>query len=106
MIPISILVQSETNIFPLMSKMKPLSGCVIFTDQNLHCSVEHGKKIESLEFGLSVMHMVTSRAKINSRESLVICMLKLLLDDLKILDMVAIMREYFYLTDNYDLCCK
>lgn len=70
------------------------------------CSVDYGKKMESLEFGLSVLHMLTSRTDICTRESLVLCMLKLLLSDLKISDMVAIMREFFYLTDHYDLCGK
>ncbi|XP_022816749.1 adenylate cyclase type 10-like [Spodoptera litura] len=68
--------------------------------------VDHGKKIESLEFGLSVMHMLTTRTEMNTRESLVLCMLKLLLSDLKINDMVTIMREFFYLTDHYDLCSE
>ncbi|CAH0695976.1 unnamed protein product [Spodoptera exigua] len=70
------------------------------------CSVDRGKKIESLEFGLSVMHMLSSRTEMNTRESLVLCMLKLLLSDLKINDMVTIMREFFYLTDHYDLCSE
>ncbi|XP_026743294.1 adenylate cyclase type 10-like [Trichoplusia ni] len=68
--------------------------------------VDYGKKMESLEFGLSVLHMLTSRTDICTRESLVLCMLKLLLSDLKISDMVAIMREFFYLTDHYDLCAE
>lgn len=68
--------------------------------------MDHGKKIESLEFGLSVMHMLTTRTEMNTRESLVLCMLKLLLSDLKINDMVSIMREFFYLTDHYDLCSE
>uniref|UniRef100_A0A2A4J100 Guanylate cyclase domain-containing protein n=1 Tax=Heliothis virescens TaxID=7102 RepID=A0A2A4J100_HELVI len=81
------------------------SVCYLYTSIFLFY-VDNGKKIESLEFGLSVMHMLTSRTEMNTRESLVLCMLKLLLSDLKIHDMVTIMREFFYLTDHYDLCSE
>nr|XP_049701323.1 adenylate cyclase type 10 [Helicoverpa armigera] len=79
--------------------------CYLYTSIFLFY-VDNGKKIESLEFGLSVMHMLTSRTEMNTRETLVLCMLKLLLSDLKIHDMVTIMREFFYLTDHYDLCSE
>ncbi|KAJ8717345.1 hypothetical protein PYW08_005744 [Mythimna loreyi] len=79
--------------------------CYLYTSIFLFY-VDHGKKIESLEFGLSVMHMVTNRTMMDTRISLVLCMLKLLLEDLKIHDMVTIMREFFYLTDQYDLCSE
>lgn len=68
--------------------------------------MEYGKKMESLEFGLSVMHMMTNLIDLNTRQILVIWMLKLLLTDLRIHDMVAIMREFFYITDYYDLSCN
>ncbi|KAJ8717997.1 hypothetical protein PYW07_005927 [Mythimna separata] len=79
--------------------------CYLYTSIFLFY-VDHGKKIESLEFGLPVMHLVTSRTVMNTRESLVLCMLKLLLEDLKIHDMVTIMRDFFYLTDHYNLCSE
>lgn len=70
-------------------------------------SVEQGKKSESLEFGLSVMHiMMTKLIDLNTRQMMILWMLKLLLSDLRIHDMVSIMREFFYMTDYYDLSCK
>lgn len=74
--------------------------------KSLTSSMEHGKKMESLEFGLSVMHMMTNLIDLNTRQMLILWMLKLLLSDLKIHDMVSIMREFFYMTDYYDLSCK
>lgn len=69
--------------------------------------MEQGKKSESLEFGLSVMHiMMTKLIDLNTRQMMILWMLKLLLSDLRIHDMVSIMREFFYMTDYYDLSCK
>ncbi|KAJ0174028.1 hypothetical protein K1T71_010174 [Dendrolimus kikuchii] len=67
------------------------------------CYAEIGKKIESLEFGLSVMHMMTNLIDLHTRQMLVLWMLKLLLTDLKIHEMVSTMREFFYMTNQYDL---
>ncbi|XP_037295199.1 adenylate cyclase type 10 isoform X2 [Manduca sexta] len=76
--------------------------CYLYTSIFLFY-VEYGKKMESLEFGLSVMHMMSGLTDLNTRQMLVLWMLKLLLSDLRIHDMVAIMREFFYMTDHYDL---
>lgn len=65
--------------------------------------VECGRKAESLEFGLSVFHMSTNLIELSTRQTLVLCMLKLLLAELRIHDMVSLMREFFYMTDQYDL---
>ncbi|XP_053615027.1 adenylate cyclase type 10-like [Plodia interpunctella] len=65
--------------------------------------VEYGKKMESIMFGLSVMRMMSSLTDLNTRQHLILWMLKFLLSDLRIQDMVAIMREFFYMVDHYDL---
>lgn len=70
------------------------------------CSANWGKKIESLEFGLSALHMLPNIRTTEISQLLVLYMLKLLLFDLKIHDMVAIMTEFLYMTDTYELCCK
>lgn len=72
----------------------------------MYSSVEHGKKEESLDFGLSVMHMMSSLTDLTTRQMLILWMLKLLLSDLRIHDMVSIMREFFYMNDHYDLSCE
>ncbi|XP_075981642.1 adenylate cyclase type 10-like [Anticarsia gemmatalis] len=79
--------------------------CYLYTNIFLFY-VEWGKKIESLEFGLSVVHMLSSIHNSDMRQLLILWMLKLLLCDLKIHDMVAIMREFLYMTDTYDLCSE
>ncbi|XP_063831003.1 uncharacterized protein LOC135080250 [Ostrinia nubilalis] len=76
--------------------------CYLYTSIFLFY-VEHGKKVESLEFGLSVMHMMSSLTDLTTRQMLILWMLKLLLSDLRIHDMVRIMREFFYMNDHYDL---
>ncbi|KAI8419937.1 hypothetical protein MSG28_008555 [Choristoneura fumiferana] len=78
------------------------SVCFLYTSLFLFY-VEYGKKNESLEFGLSVMHMITNQTELNTRHLLILWMLKMLLTDLRIADMVVLMREFFYLTDHYDL---
>ncbi|RVE44895.1 hypothetical protein evm_010442 [Chilo suppressalis] len=65
--------------------------------------VEHGKKTESLEFGLSVMHMLSTLTDTGTCHMLVMWMLKLLLSDLRIHDMVNTMRQFFYMPDHYGL---
>ncbi|CAH2042556.1 unnamed protein product, partial [Iphiclides podalirius] len=64
---------------------------------------ESGKRIESIELGLSVMRMVSSMAELTTRQALVLWILKLLLSEMRLNDMVSIMREFFYMTDHYDL---
>ncbi|KAL0869690.1 hypothetical protein ABMA27_005935 [Loxostege sticticalis] len=76
--------------------------CYLYTSIFLFY-VEHGKKEESLDFGLSVMHMMSSLTDLTTRQMLILWMLKLLLSDLRIHDMVSIMREFFYMNDHYDL---
>lgn len=51
------------------------------------------------------MHMITNQTELNTRHILILWMLKMLLTDLRIADMVVLMREFFYLTDHYDLSC-
>lgn len=72
----------------------------------IYFSVEWSKKLESLEFGLVVMHMMPGVHSSQMRQMLILSMLKLLLCDLRIADMVTIMTEFLYLSDTTDLCCK
>lgn len=72
----------------------------------IYFSVEWSKKLESLEFGLVVMHMMPGVHSSQMRQVLILSMLKLLLCDLRIADMVTIMTEFLYLSDTTDLCCK
>ncbi|CAG9563860.1 unnamed protein product [Danaus chrysippus] len=65
--------------------------------------VEVGKKMESLEFGLSVMSIMTTLTDLPTRQILVLWILKLLLTEMRLQQMVAIMREFLFHTDHYDL---
>ncbi|XP_059059672.1 adenylate cyclase type 10-like [Achroia grisella] len=65
--------------------------------------VEYGKKLESLQFGFSVMQIMTNETDLNTRQVLILWMLKFLLSELRIHDMVSIMRDFFYMTGYYDL---
>ncbi|XP_047503543.1 adenylate cyclase type 10-like isoform X2 [Pieris napi] len=59
-------------------------------------NVQRGNKMESLEFGLSVMRIMTDLSDITTRESLNFWILKLLLTELRIHQMVSIMKEVMY----------
>ncbi|XP_045486493.1 adenylate cyclase type 10-like [Pieris rapae] len=59
-------------------------------------NVQRGNKMESLEFGLSVMRIMTDLSDITTRESLNFWILKLLLTELRIHQMVSIMKEFMY----------
>ncbi|XP_060805393.1 adenylate cyclase type 10 isoform X1 [Amyelois transitella] len=76
--------------------------CYLYTTLFLFF-VEYGKKMESIQFGLSVMRMMSSLTDLNTRQLLILWMLKFLLSDLRVHDMVSIMREFFYMIDHYDL---
>ncbi|XP_045537580.1 adenylate cyclase type 10-like [Papilio machaon] len=65
--------------------------------------VESGKRAESIELGLEVMRMMSSITDLRTRQLLVLWILKLLLAETRVHDMIAIMREFFYMTDHYDL---
>ncbi|XP_013163022.1 PREDICTED: adenylate cyclase type 10-like isoform X2 [Papilio xuthus] len=65
--------------------------------------VESGKRAESIELGLEVMRMMSSITELRTRQVLVLWILKLLLAETRVHDMIAIMREFFYMTDHYDL---
>ncbi|CAK1552980.1 unnamed protein product [Leptosia nina] len=65
-------------------------------------SVQRGKKLESLEFGLSVMRIMTDVSDTTTRESLIFWILKLLLTELRVQQMVTIMKEFIYY-EHYDV---
>ncbi|CAB3231781.1 unnamed protein product [Arctia plantaginis] len=81
------------------------SVCLLYTNIFLFY-VEWSKKLESLEFGLVVMHMMPGVHSSQMRQVLILSMLKLLLCDLRIVDMVTIMTEFLYLSDTTDLCSE
>ncbi|CAG4947636.1 unnamed protein product [Colias eurytheme] len=66
-------------------------------------NVQRGNKLVSLEFGLSVMRIMTSLSDVRTRESLIFWLLELLLTELRIQQMVSIMKEYIYLNEHYDV---
>nr|XP_037873495.1 adenylate cyclase type 10 isoform X1 [Bombyx mori] len=76
--------------------------CYLYTCMFLFY-VEYGKKMEGLELGLSVIPMLSDLTDLNTRQMLLLWLLKLLLADLRINEMVNIIREFFYMTDHYDL---
>lgn len=67
-------------------------------------SVQRGNKLESLEFGLSVMRIMTDLSDITTRESLLFWILKLLLTELRVHQMVSIMHEFVY-QEHIDVSC-
>ncbi|XP_063626701.1 adenylate cyclase type 10-like isoform X1 [Cydia splendana] len=76
--------------------------CVLYTTVFLFY-VDYGKKNESLEFGLPVMHMVSMLHESSMRVRLVVSVLRLLLSDLHINEMVLLMRENLYMDGEFDL---
>ncbi|XP_061721074.1 uncharacterized protein LOC133527896 [Cydia pomonella] len=76
--------------------------CVLYTTVFLFF-VEYGKKNESLNFGLPVMHMVSMLRESGMRVRLVVSLLRLLLSDLRINEMVLLMRENLYMDGEFDL---
>ncbi|XP_063366870.1 adenylate cyclase type 10-like [Cydia amplana] len=76
--------------------------CVLYTTVFLFY-VEYGKKNESLEFGLPVMHMVSMLRESSMRVRLVVSVLRLLLSDLRINEVVLLMRENLYMDGEFDL---
>ncbi|CAH4029144.1 unnamed protein product [Pieris brassicae] len=67
----------------------------LYTSMFLY-NVQRGNKMDSLEFGLSVMRIMTDLSDITTRESLKFWILKLLLTELRIHQMVSIMKEFMY----------
>ncbi|XP_045502162.1 adenylate cyclase type 10-like [Colias croceus] len=66
-------------------------------------NVQRGNKLVSLEFGLSVLRIMTSLSDVRTRESLIFWLLELLLTELRIQQMVSIMKEFVYLNEHYDV---
>ncbi|XP_026320727.1 adenylate cyclase type 10-like [Hyposmocoma kahamanoa] len=65
--------------------------------------VGNDKNLEGLEFGLTVIPLVTNKADLATTQMLASDLLKMLLSDLRIYEMVVIMREIFFTTDHYNL---
>ncbi|XP_047997302.1 adenylate cyclase type 10-like [Leguminivora glycinivorella] len=76
--------------------------CVLYTTVFLFY-VEYGKKNESLEFGVPVMHMVTMLKDSGMRVRLVVSVLRLLLSDLRLNEMVILMKENLYRCSEFNL---
>lgn len=68
--------------------------------------MEYGNKIEGLEFGLIVIPLMINVVDLVTTQTMVLYLLKMLLTDLRIYEMVAVMREFLYMTDYYNLSCK
>ncbi|KAJ2948304.1 hypothetical protein O0L34_g7541 [Tuta absoluta] len=78
------------------------SVCVLYTNL-FYFYVSHGSRSSCLDFGLSIMPMLSSQPDPTIGQMMVQWMLRLLLVDLRIHEMVMIMKEFYFMTDFYDL---